>query len=429
MALKPEEDMLLTSVGGNTPMGQLLRQYWVPAIRSEALALDGAPQRITLFGDRFVMFRSADGVGILDEACPHRGVSMALARNEQNGLRCIFHGWKFDVSGNLVDAPCEPEALRAKFIRTIRVKNYHTREVAGVVWVFVGGGTPPPFPDFQFNSLPPSRVVIRRAVVPYNWVQGVEAHIDSSHVPFLHRGFLTKNRDRLDKGTAANLGAMMQDESPRLEMEETPYGLREAALRTMSDGQTYARIREIVLPFFTFIPGAEIGPFGARVSVPIDELTSAEWYIVYNPLRDLSEADIASSFGGSSDDPDNFAANLGTAENLWGQDRAAMKDGHFSGLTKSVPFEDFIVQASMGSRVDRSLEQLGSGDAIVVRARRLLIEAARAYAGGDKAKWTTGFSYESIQARSATFPADRNWKDFSSEPKPNPAATGASVDA
>jgi len=414
MAMKPEDNIKLTSVGIDSAMGKLLRQYWTPALRSETLIRDGAPQRVMLFGQKFVAFRTTDGtVGIVDEACPHRGVSLALGRNEDNGLRCIFHGWKFDASGQVVDAPCEPEARRATFCKNIRVNKYTVRETAGVVWVFLGQGDVPPFPDFEFNNLPPENVCIRRAVVPYNWVQGVEAHIDSSHVPFLHGGFLTKNKDKMEAATANNLAAMMVDKTPKFEMDETIYGLKESALRNMGDGQTYARIREIVLPFYTFIPGPEEGPYSGRISVPIDEDSSSEWYVLYNPYKPLSDADISTLFFGTAPDPDNFASNMGDASDLWGQDRIAMKDGHFSGLTKNLSFEDFVVQASMGSRFDRSTEQLGSADAIIVKVRHLLLEAARAFEAGEGAQWTLGIDYSSIRARSVTFDSTRNWRQFS----------------
>ncbi|ODU79653.1 MAG: hypothetical protein ABT00_12705, partial [Bordetella sp. SCN 68-11] len=283
MPLKAEENELLTRTGPGTPMGTLLRQYWIPAIRSGALERDGAPVRVRLFNEDFVAFRGTDGrVGLLDEACPHRGVSMALARNEENGLRCIFHGWKFDTAGRLVDAPCEPEARRERFCASVRVSQYAVREAGSVVWVYLGQGDAPSFPDFLFNTLPAEQVCIRRGVVPYNWMQGVEAHIDSSHVAFLHRGFLGEEGP-IETSTRDNLAMMMQDTTPKFEMNDTPYGLQEAALRGLDDGSVYARIREIVMPFYTFIPGPEEGPFSARISVPIDDETSAEWYILYHP--------------------------------------------------------------------------------------------------------------------------------------------------
>jgi phenylpropionate dioxygenase-like ring-hydroxylating dioxygenase large terminal subunit len=411
--MKSEDNELLTRVGPGTPMGKMLRHHWLPAIRSEAVQKDGAPVRVRLFGEDFVAFRGTDGrVGFLDEACPHRGVSLALARNEDNGLRCIFHGWKLDVSGKVIDAPCEPADRRQAFCSNIRVRQYSVKEVAGTIWVYLGTGAVPAFPDFEFNGLPPDQVCIRRAVVNYNWLQGLEAHIDSSHVAFLHSGFLTAESTAIEPQFRANLAQMKVDAAPSFETNETPYGMQESALRNMGDGTTYARIREIVLPFVTFIPGPPGGQCNARISVPIDDFTSAEWYVIYDPAKPLTEEIVGSMFRNTSSNPDDFAADLGNSANLWGQDREAMKTGHFSGLTRNLFLEDFIVQDSMGSLLDRTKEQLGSADIIIVKVRRMLLDAVRKFEAGEQVRWTSGFEYRKIQARSVTFDSTKTWRDF-----------------
>jgi nitrite reductase/ring-hydroxylating ferredoxin subunit len=412
--MRQHDNQRLMLTGPGTPMGNMLRQYWVPVIHGDKLERDGPPLRMKLFSQDFVAFRATDGrVGFLDEACPHRGVSLALGRNEDNGLRCIFHGWKRDVSGAVVDAPCEPRERREQFCKNIRVNKYAVHEAAGVVWVYVGQGTAPPFPDFEFTALPADQVTMRRALVPYNWLQGVEAHIDSSHVPFLHRGFLEQEKAGLDPAIREALGKMMADTVPRFETDDTPYGLREGALRNMGDGQTYARIREIVLPFYTFIPGAFQGACHGRMSVPIDDDSSAEWYVLYDPLKALAQDEIKSIFMNSVDDPDDFAANLGSRDNLWGQDRAAMRNGHYSGLTRNIPFEDFIVQSSMGSRLDRTMEQLGSADAILIKVRRMLIDGLRRFEAGEGVSWRGDFNYAGIRARSILYGESQTWREFS----------------
>jgi phthalate 4,5-dioxygenase len=419
MAMKSEDNDLLTRVGPGTPMGDMLRQYWTPAIRSAALEADGAPVMVRLFGQDFVAFRATDGsVGFLDEACAHRGVSLALARNEENGLRCIFHGWKFDVTGRVVDAPAEPEDRREKFCASIKVNRHAVREAAGVVWVFVGKGEVPPFPEFEFNNLPPEQVCIRRGVVPYNWLQGLEAHLDSSHVGFLHSGWAQKESAGTEKRQREMINMMMADKAPKFEMEDTSYGMRESALRDLGNGTTYARVREVVMPFHTFIPAPQKAHCSARISVPIDDETSAEWYVLYDPVGKLNPDIIRAFFFNTASDPDDFAANLGDKTTLWGQDREAMKNGHYSGLTRNVAFEDFIVQASMGRRFDRSKEQLGSADVIVVRARRMLLEAVRAFMEGRPAPWNGPIDYSAIRAQSLTYDRSRSWRDFEKgEPK------------
>jgi len=420
--MKKEDNDLLTQVGPGTPMGQMLREYWTPVIRSAALEADGAPLAVRLFGQDLVAFRATDGrVGIIDEACPHRGVSMALARNEENGLRCIFHGWKFDVTGKLIDAPAEPAERREKFCASIKVNRYAVHEAAGVVWIYMGKGTAPRFPDFEFASVPPEQVYMRRGILHYNWLQGVEAHIDSSHVPFLHSGYLVQNKHSgfVEQGNLETLRVMLLNKAPEFEFEEAPWGLREGALRDIGEGRANARIREIALPYFTFIPGPPDGQCYARMSTPIDDEHTAEWYIVYDPVRPITEEAIRGQFGYMSDDPDDFASNLGSRANLWGQDRQAMKEGHFSGLTKGIAFEDFAVQASIGRRADRTVEQLGSSDTIIVKVRRLLLEAVHAFQQGKPAPWRDGFNYQHIRSQSVTYAKGEDWRRFAYKGAPS----------
>jgi phenylpropionate dioxygenase-like ring-hydroxylating dioxygenase large terminal subunit len=410
--LKVEDNELLTRVGPKAPMGEFLREYWMPACRSASLVADGAPQRVRLMGENFVAFRGTDGkTGFINEACPHRSASMALARNENNGLRCIFHGWKIDACGKVVDCPAEPAETREAFASKLKVGAYPTREAGGMVWVYLGKQkAPPPFPDFEFNNLPDSHVCARRAIVHYNWLQGLEAHIDASHVGILHSGAL-----KLDKKQAIDmrdLGLAAANKAPKTEMHVTSYGLREGALRDLGDGTTYARIREVALPFFTFIPHAAHEPCSGRATVPIDDEWDAEWYILYDTEKPLTQEKIDLLFQGTADDPDNFAANMGDGRTLWGQDRAVMKT-HFSGFPRSVPFEDFIITESMGPNVDRSVEQLGRADVILVQVRRMLLEGVRAYMEGKPAPWNVSREeYQRIRAIATTYPSKLPWQEL-----------------
>src|SRR5579875_1102333 len=190
--LTKEENELLCRVGPGTPMGEFLREYWVPALRSEALVADGAPVRVRLFGENFVAFRSTDGrVGFFDEGCPHRCTSLALARNEDNALTCIFHGWKIDVSGKVVEVPSEPPERRAEFAAKVRVRHYPVREAGTIIWVYLGRREQPPrFTDFEFTHLPASHVRAYRAIMHSNWLQGLEGQLDSSHVGIMHQSWL-----------------------------------------------------------------------------------------------------------------------------------------------------------------------------------------------------------------------------------------------
>ncbi len=191
-----------------------------------------------------------------------------------------------------------------------------------------------------------------------------------------------------------------------------PYGIREGALRAMDDGGIYARIRQIVLPYFIFIPQGPDSPLSWRATVPVDDEWNAEWYMLYDPVRPVSEHAIEFQFRDSSPNPDNFAENLGTVETMWHQDRKAMKEGHFSGLTRNIPFEDFIVQSSMGPRVDRRREQLGPSDAIIAHVRRMLIEAAQDVRNGKNAPWQSAdIDYGAVRAAAVILDKDAQWRD------------------
>jgi phthalate 4,5-dioxygenase oxygenase subunit len=403
-----EQEDLLALVGPGTPMTRLFREYWIPAARSAALEADGAPRRVRLFGQNYVAFRATDGTpGFLDEACPHRGASLALARNEGNALHCIYHGWKFDVAGRLLGAPCEAANPRLQaFLDSVRARSYPVREAGGMLWVYLGSrGHPPSFPLFEFNTLPAGHVHVRRAVLNYNWLQGLEAHLDGAHLGVLHSSTVVRggSNDRDVDLATENL-------APLMEMEDTSYGMREAALRDMPDGTCYARLRQIILPCFTLVPTAPGSPLSGRAIIPIDDEHTAEWYFLYREDRPVSEEEIARLWRGAAPDRDNFAANLGDAENLWNQDRKAMREGHWTGLTRNVPFEDFIVSSSMGVRMDRTVEHLGMSDAVLVHARRSILQALESFEKGAEPPWQSGVDHAAIRATTRRLPKGQDWR-------------------
>ena len=410
--MNKDDNELLTRVGAGTPMGDMLREYWVPACRSASLEADGAPQKVRLFGENFVAFRETDGrVGFMQEACPHRCASMALARNEANGLRCIFHGWKFSVEGKCVDAPTEPTDQRAKFAESVPVRTHPTHEAGGIVWVYMGAkDTPPRFPDYEFTKLPDTHIQPTRGIIRTNWLQGLEALLDSAHVTFLHSSNLGS-----DQGRAyfkAESDYMLNDGAPTFEFIDKPYGFREGAIRDEGE-MNYARVREVSLPFFSFIPSA---PTGARIvccSIPIDDVTTAQWYIAYDTQEPL-EFSIMTSFGQTSGDPDFFNADMGGPETMWQQDREAMKQGHWSGITgRGNAYEDFVVQESMGPIVDRSQEYLGTCDRVIYRARQLLLAAVKRFKEtGELSFAGDDVDFAEIRAVSFAFPKDEDWREY-----------------
>jgi nitrite reductase/ring-hydroxylating ferredoxin subunit len=410
--MNPADNELLTRIGPGTAMGAMLREYWIPACRSKKLERDGAPERIRLFGENFVAFRATDGrVGFMQEACPHRCASLALARNEDNGLRCIFHGWKFSVDGKCVDAPTEPAGQREKFAASVPVRSHPVHEAGELVWVYLGAKeTPPRFPDYEFTALPEGHVQPYRGIIRTNWLQGLEALLDSAHVTFLHSANLNSAIGRNYFKNESDY--MLADGAPVFEFDERPYGFREGAIRNEAAGGRYARVREVSLPFFSFIPSAPKGPRIVCCSIPIDDVTTAQWYIAYDTDAPMTRS-LMGAFGTWSENPDHFNADMGDSSNLWHQDRQAMKDGHWSGIMdRGNAYEDFAVQESMGPIVDRSKEYLGTCDRVIYRARRLLLDAVKKHRDtGELAFAGDDIDFAAIRAVSFAFPGEADWRE------------------
>jgi phthalate 4,5-dioxygenase len=410
--LTAAENELLTRVGPGTAMGEMLREFWTPAVRGAALERDGAPRRVRLLGQNFVAFRATDGrVGFLDEACPHRCASLTLARNEENGLRCIFHGWKIDVAGKVVDCPSEPPERRAEFAARVPLRHYPTREAGGLVWVYLGRRqNPPRFFDFEFHA-PPAEAIVRCAIIHGNWLQGFEGQLDSAHLGMLHRSSIAPGAAR--RGDNSLVRFSVANTSPRFEFLETPYGFREAALRELDDGTIYARIREVVFPYYSFIPGEHGEPRLVVVVVPIDDEWSAHWYYYMNPFGPVPDAYKQQMLWGTGPDSDDYAADRGNAANVWHQDRRAMRDGHWSGIMRNFTYEDFIIEESMGPIADRTREYLGTSDAVIMRARRMLMEALEEHRSGKLPFGLDGAApYSRIRALAIRFPRGTNWLDI-----------------
>jgi len=416
--LTTEHNELLARVGPGTPMGEMLREYWVPACRSAKLEADGAPERVRLFGENFVAFRATDGrVGFIGEGCPHRCASMALARNEGNGLRCIFHGWKVSVDGKCVDAPTEPEERRAAFAEKVPVRAHPAHEAGGIVWVYLGKQkTPPRFPDFEFTHLPLSHVNPTKGKLHANWLQGFEALLDSAHVSYLH-----SRTQRSQRSTNREIKYIFENGAPSFEFIEQPYGFREGAIRDQTDGNAYARIREVVMPWWSFIPSAP-GVGVVCCSIPIDDEWTSQWYVAFNAHEPLATGRNA-MFGTDSGDPDDFTSDMGDVTTMWHQDREAMKEGHWSGIVgRTNAYEDFIVQESMGPIVDRSQEHLGQADLVIVRARRMLIDAVRNFEKTGEAPFIKGVDFAKIRALAIMYPQGQDWKKFDAFNPPSLAA-------
>jgi phthalate 4,5-dioxygenase oxygenase subunit len=402
---KDNED--LTQTGPGTLMGDLLRAYWIPALlSSEIPENDGTPVRIRLLGEDLVAFRDTNGaVGLLDEYCPHRGVSLALAVNEECGLRCLYHGWKFNVTGQCVDQPTEPAESTLK--TRIKTRAYRTREVAGMVWAYLGAdGFEPVFPNFEWFSLPPAQCAPFKVMGECNYAQLLEGSIDTVHAGILHRA---KPWSVQVQGSAwqTNLQA-------KLEVEYTAYGMRYAGIRETGPDSRNARVTPVVMPCFTLIP-FESGPNnpGTRrlvnAFVPRDDESTWVFQFVYDYEKPVNVAGRINE-GGLWVDA-NFR-KLSNRDNWYKQDRAGMKSDNLSGI-KGIMVQDHAVGETQGRILDRSKERLGPSDVAVVAWRRMVLKIARALrADGVRPPGTLpGVPFDKIRAEVLNFTANQTWKE------------------
>jgi phthalate 4,5-dioxygenase oxygenase subunit len=364
--MTPRDNDRLTRVTGDAPMARLLRDhYWIPFARSESLKVGEGPQRVRLLGHDLVAWRAEDGtLGLMDEFCPHRRASMALAIVDGCTLRCIYHGWKLDRTGKVIEVPSEGERSDL-YAAHVKVDRRLVREGGGLVWAFLGQGEPPELPPLPFMSVPPEGRWWSRMTVKCNWLQGFEGALDSVHLNWLHSGW-----QGVDK--AAKEFRLL--DAPTYEIAETPYGLRTAAIRSAEDpDKVHFRVAEFIAPFYAFSAARQpaiMSDCSCFISVPVDDETHMLFFGWWDETGKL--ADVASYFPGL--DPDDLLKGDYTKANNWGQDREAMAKGHFSGFTASVLHEDLGVQASMGPIVDRSLENLCGTDLAIVRMRAFLLD-------------------------------------------------------
>ena len=375
---------LLTRVGPGTPMGTLFRRYWLPALKSSELTRDGDPVRFMLLGEKLLAFRDTHSrVGVMDHRCPHRCASLFFGRNEEGGLRCVYHGWKFDVEAHCLEMANVPP--HQDFRHKVHAKAYKAAERNGVIWVYMGAGDAPPLPAFEAYLLPESEIAIEFAQRDCNFLQAIDGEIDTSHFGFLHLGAVKLEdvpEDELSRIQITN-------RTPEYHYEDTPWGMMYGAYRHAGNGRDYWRIGHFLFPCFTMVPnGALTDLICVRAWVPLDD-THTMFVQVSWKQRPLGSFRAIKSGKPPADATLDFKHLPNTtdwlgrwrltqnAANDYGIDRARQRHESFTGIER-IHSQDQAVNESMGPIVDRRLEHLAPPDQMIVHMRKRLARAVQA---------------------------------------------------
>ena len=390
--LSREENQLLTHTDSGTAAGEYFRRFWMPALlASEVPTPDCPPVRIRLMGEDLIAFRNTEGrVGLMDEFCPHRRASLFWGRNEECGLRCVYHGWKFDVDGACVDMPNEPPEYG--FNNKVRIAAYPTREYGGVVWAYMGPADRiPELPKLEWARVPDSHRHVSKRFQETNYLQAIEGGIDSSHSNFLHASvdaFRLTDSYVAKARNSSNLRARyhLLDKAPRFTVKKTDYGLIIAVRRNAEEDTYYWRMTQFLLPSHTMIPYQKGNSIHGHCWVPRDDQTCWVWTISWNPEEALSREDRDAidneTFVHARVDPVTMRP-LRNKDNNYGIDRELQRNTTMTGI-HGFAAQDQALQESMGPNADRTRERLGTSDTAIIATRRLLLQEIRALQQGDE---------------------------------------------
>jgi len=403
-------------------MGQMFRKYWIPALLAEELPEnDCAPVRVKLLSERLIAFRDSDGkLGLMDEFCAHRGVSLWFGRNEEGGLRCPYHGWKYDTNGQCVDVPSEPKD--SGFCEKIKLQAYPLVKIGDILWTYMGPKEEqPPYPEFEFATVPSNQTFTSKRFQECNWLQAMEGGIDSSHVSFLHSGNL--NTDPLFKGARGNQ-YNIADKMPFFEVVKHEGGLYVGARRNAEEGNYYWRITPWVMPCFTMVPPRGDHPIHGHFWIPIDDENCWAWSFDYHPTRALTDVEMEALKAGKGVHceyvPGTYIPKANKT-NDYLMDRQAQKEGRTYSGVEGIAIQDSSLQESMGPIVDRTKENLVSTDNGVIMARQMLRKAVTALR--DKGVTPPGVdpAHHRMRSVSVVLPPDQAFEevckeDFQAEP-------------
>jgi phenylpropionate dioxygenase-like ring-hydroxylating dioxygenase large terminal subunit len=405
-------------------MGALLRRYWIPVVRSDELAPGGRVKRVRLLGEDLVAFRSRDGrAGLMEEFCTHRRASLYFARNEEAGLRCVYHGWKYGFDGQCLDMPNEPP--ETCFRDKVRHPAYPCAERGGVVWAYMGPESAPPLPDLEWTLVPETQRFVSKFYQECNFLQGLEGGVDPAHISFLH-GVVDSVDDaagrELDRASAGFLLAAQLERAPHLEIADTSYGLLIGARRDAGNGMYYWRITQFHLPFHT-LPPTDPRPdplVHSHIWIPVDDVNHVNWCISWHPSRPLTPGEVAAMHGGSSIHIMDYAPATSAAygdirprqhrDNDYLCDWEAQRTRKFFGVP-GVGAQDKSITESQQPIFDRTRERLGTADSGIIRVRRRLHDALVALRDGDTPPPGLDAASHRIRGASVLLPKDVPWAE------------------
>jgi len=415
--LTPQENARVTLSGPGTPMGAVFRRYWLPfATSTELPEPDGAPIRVKILNEDLIAFRATDGkVGLVSAFCPHRRAPMFFGRNEECGLRCVYHGWKFDVDGTCVDMPSEPPD--SLFKTKVTIEAYPTWEAGGVLWTYMGPPErKPPFPDYEWMRAPETHRHVSKTFEEANWLQALEGGLDTAHSSFLH------NMDLNNRTYLRNA-----DTAPRLEVDKTDYGFRYAGIRSAGE-RDYVRVYHYIMPAQQcrgFVTGNKaesdhLPTIHGHLWIPIDDHTTWTWNWMYSadPARPLTEEyatefEIASGRGPDDLIPGTFKLKK-NLRNDYLIDRQVQKTQTFTGIA-GINTQDIALQEGMGPICDRSQEHLGTTDRAIIVTRQLLLEACDVVEAGGTPRGVAPEPYRGVRATDLLVPKDIDWRESMKE--------------
>ena len=413
--LRREESERLVRVGPGTPAGELFRRYWQPALLSSEVAeRDSAPVRVRLLGEDLIAYRDSNGrVGLVDAFCPHRRAPLFFGRNEECGIRCVYHGWKFDAAGNCTDLPSEPASSPMK--ASIKITAYPTVERGGIVWAYLGPANKKPSePDYEWTRAPETHRGVSKSYQACNYLQGLEGGLDTAHVSFLHNNRM---------GDRSNL--YVRDGAPKIEVFETDYGYYYVSTRKFDAQQNWVRVYQYTLPFQQMRPNVQqnglssnrrIPRIDGHIWVPIDDEATLvyNWTYGYDAdcALDASYIEETEAFYGRGQHdyiPGTFRLKANLANDYF-IDRTAQKTTSFTGI-KGINTQDVALQEGMGPITDRTQEHLGTSDRAIAVMRRLLLEATRTVERGEDAPGADPATYRALRPHDGLVPVGADWRD------------------